>query len=61
MEQRRFNDFSMGVYRLQYKKLLSGMIEFSKPNKLQWLPREQGIILVTTSGDNPHLKKGELD
>ena len=25
MKQRCFNDFSMSIYRLQYKKLLSGM------------------------------------
>ena len=51
----------MSIYRLQYKKLLWGMIEFSKPNKLQRLPREQGVMLVTRSGDNPYLKKGEGD
>lgn len=61
MEQRCFNDFSMSIYRLQYKKLLSGMIEFSKPNILQRFPREQGVMLVTRSGDNPYLKKGEGD
>ena len=33
MEQRCFNDFSMSIYRLWYKKLLSGMIEIRKPNQ----------------------------
>ena len=42
MKQRCFNDFSMSIYRLQYKKLLSGMIEIRKPNIQQPLPREQG-------------------
>ena len=32
MEQRCFNDFSMSIYRLWYKKLLLGMIEIRKPN-----------------------------
>ena len=61
MEQRCFNDFSMSVYRLWYKKLLLGMIEIRKPKVQQPLPREQGIMLVTRSGDNPYLKKGERD
>ena len=47
MKQRYFNDFSMSIYRLQYKKLLSGMIEIRKPNVQQPLPREQGVMLVT--------------
>ena len=51
----------MSIYRLQYKKLLSGMIEIRKPNVQQPLPREQGVMLVTRSGDNPYLKKGEGD
>ena len=59
MKQRCFNDFSMSICRLQYKKLLSGMIEIRKPNIQQ--PREQGVMLVTRSGDNPYLKKGEED
>ena len=61
MEQRYFNDFSMSIYRLWYKKLLSGTIEIRKPNVQQPLPREQGVMLVTRSGDNPYLKKGEGD
>ena len=61
MKQWCFNDFSMSIYRLQYKKLLSGMIEIRKPNVEQLLPREQGVMLVTRSGDNPYLKKGERD
>ena len=32
MEQRCFNDFSMSIYRLWYKKLLSGMIDIRKSN-----------------------------
>ena len=32
MEQRCFNDFSMSIYRLWYKKLLLGKIEIRKPN-----------------------------
>ena len=51
----------MSIYRLWYKKLLSGMIEIRKPNVQQLLPREQGVMLVTRSGDNPYLKKGEQD
>ena len=61
MKQRCFNDFSMSIYRLWYKKLLSEMIEIRKPNVQQPLPREQGVMLVTRSGDNPYLKKGEQD
>ena len=55
MKQWCFNDFSMSIYRLQYKKLLLGMIEIRKPNVQQLLPREQGVMLVTRSGDNPYL------
>ena len=44
MEQMCFNDFSMSIYRLWYKKLLSGIIEIRKPNVQQPLPREQGVI-----------------
>ena len=61
MEQRCFNDFSMSIYRLQYKKLLSGMKEIRKPKVQQLLAREQGVMLVTRSGDNPYIKKGEGD
>ena len=49
----------MSIYRLWYKKLLSAMIEIRKPNVQQLLPREQGVMLVTRSGDNPYLKKRE--
>ena len=59
MEQRCFNNFSMSIYRLWYEKLLSGKIEIRKPNVQQPLPREQGVMLVTRSGDNPYLKKAE--
>ena len=61
MEQRCFNDFSMSIYRPWYKKLLLAMIEIRKPNVQQPLPREQGVIIVTRSGDNPYLQKGERD
>ena len=61
MEERCFNYFSMSIYRLWYKKLLSGMIEIRKPNVQQPLPREQGVMLVTRSGHNPYLKKWEQD
>ena len=60
MGQRCFNDFLMSIYRL-YKKLLLGMIEIRKSNLQQPLPREQGVMLVTRSGLNPYLKKGERD
>ena len=53
MEQRCFNDFSLSIYRLWYKKLLSGIIEIRKPNVQQLSPREQEVMLVTRSGDNP--------
>ena len=59
MERRCFNDFPMSIYRLWYKKLLSGMIEIRKPNVQQLLPREQGVMLVTRSGDNPISRKGK--
>ena len=61
MEQMCFNDFSVSIYRLWYKKFLLTMIEIRKPSIQQLLPREQGIIMVTRSGDNPYLKKGERD
>ena len=43
MEQKCFNDFSVSIYRLWYKKFLSTMIKIRKPNVQQPLPREQGI------------------
>ena len=43
MEQRCFNDLSLSIYRLLYKKFLSTMIKIRKPNVQQTLPREQGI------------------
>ena len=43
MEQRRFNDLSVSIYRLLYKEFLSTMIKIRKPNVQQLLPREQGI------------------
>ena len=43
MEQRCFNDLSVSIYRLLYKKFLSTMIKIRKPNVQQPLPREQGI------------------
>ena len=61
MKHKCFNDFPMSIYRLWYKKLLSGMIEIKKPKVQQLLPREQGVMLVTRSGHNPYLKKGEGD
>ena len=39
MEQRCFNDFSMSIYKLWYKKLLSAMTEIRKPNVQHLLPR----------------------
>ena len=61
MEQRCFNGLSVRIYRLLYKKFLSTMIKIRKPKVQQPLPREQGIIMVTRSGDNPYLKKGDQD
>ena len=43
MEKRCFNDLSVSIYRLLYKKFLSIMIKIRKPNVQQPLPREQGI------------------
>ena len=43
MEQRCFDDLSVSIYRLLYKKFLSTMIKIRKPNVQQLLPREQGI------------------
>ena len=57
MEQRCFNDLSVSIYRLWYKKFLLTMIKIRKPNVQQPLSREQGIIMLTSSGDNPYLKK----
>ena len=55
MEQRCFNDFSVSIYRLWYKKFLTTVIKIRKPNVQLPLPREQRIIMVTRSGDNPYL------
>jgi len=60
MEQRCFNDLSVSIYRLLYKKFLLRMIKIRKPNVQQPLPREQGIN-VTRSGDNPYLNKEDRD
>ena len=43
MEQRCFNDLSVSIYRLLYKKFLLTMIKIRKPKVQQRLPREQGI------------------
>ena len=43
MEQWCFNDLSVSIYRLLYKKFLSIMIKIRKPKVQQPLPREQGI------------------
>ena len=43
MEQRCFNDLSVSIYRMLYKKFLWAMIKIRKPNVQQLLPREQGI------------------
>ena len=43
MEQRCFDDLSVSIYRLLYKKFLSTMIKIRKPNVQQQLPRGQGI------------------
>ena len=55
------NDFSVSIYSLWYKKVLSTMIKIRKPNVQQPLPREQGINNGHKSGDNPYLKKGDQD
>ena len=47
MEQRCFNDLSVSIYRLLYKKFLSTMIKIRKPNVQYPLPREQGMMMVT--------------
>ena len=61
MEQRCFNDLSVSIYRLLYKKFLLTMIKIRKPNVQQPLPKEQGMMMVTRSGNNPYLKKGDRD
>ena len=61
MEQRCFNDLSVSIYRLLYKKFLSTMIKIRIPNIQQLLPREQGLTMVLRSGDNPYLKKEDRD
>ena len=43
MEQMCFNDLSVSIHRLLYKKFLLIMIKIRKPNVQQPLPREQGI------------------
>ena len=61
MEQRCFNDLSVSIYSLLYKKFLLMMIKIRKPNVQQPLTREQGLIMVTRSGDNPYVKKEDRD
>ena len=53
----------MSTYRLLYKEFLSTVIKIRKPNVQQLLTREliMGLIMVTRSGDNPYLKKGDRD
>jgi len=43
MEQRCFNDLSVSIHRLLYKRFLSTVIKIRKPNVQQPLPREPGI------------------
>ena len=43
MEQRCFNEFSVSIYKLWYKKFLTTMIKIRKPSIQQPLPREQGL------------------
>ena len=43
VEEGCFNDLSVSIYRLLYKKFLSAVIKIRKPNIQQPLPREQGI------------------
>ena len=43
MEQRCFNDFSVSIERLWYKKFLSTVLKIRKPNVQHLSPREQGI------------------
>ena len=57
MEQMCFNDLSMSIYRLLYKKFLSTMIQIRKPNVQQPLPREQGINNSHKVRKQSYLKK----
>ena len=41
MEQRCFNNLSVSIYRLLYKKFLSTIIKIRKPNVQQPLSRER--------------------
>ena len=59
MEQRCFNDLSVSIYRLLYKKFLLTMIKIRKPNGTATI--NKGLIMVTRSGDNPYLKKEDGD
>ena len=43
MEQRCFDDLSVSIYRLLYKRVLLTMNKIRKSNVQQLLPREQGI------------------
>ena len=52
MEQRCFNEFSVSIYRLWYKKFLLTMIKIRKPKVQQLLPKEQGI-------NNGHKVRGQ--
>ena len=52
MEQRCFNDLSVSIYRLLYKKFLLTMIKIRKPKVQQLLPKEQGI-------NNGHKVRGQ--
>ena len=63
MEQRCIKEFSVSIYKLWYKKFLTTVIKIRKPNVQQLLTREliMGLIMVTRSGDNPYLKKGDRD
>ena len=65
MEQRCFNDLSVSIYRLLYKKFLSIMIKIRKPNVLLYVCNHyqgnKGLIMVTRSGDNLYLKKEDQD
>ena len=61
MEQMCFNDLSMSIYRLLYKKFLSTMIQIRKPNVQQPLPREQGINNSHKVRKQSYLKKEDWD
>ena len=43
VEEGCFNDLSVNIYKLLYKKFLSTLIKIRKPNVQQPLPKEQGI------------------